>query len=133
MTDREDARAFIRSDISIAARVTPVDQAPLDVMVLDLSMNGILVQTAESLPMGSQCRVEILIGHYMHELPLCAEGIVIRAIDNKVAICFNTIGIETSAEFESLILFHSDNPEQCLQEFKKIKADRHADSEQQHG
>jgi len=122
MIDRENARAFIRSNISIAARVTPVGQAPLDVMVLDLSMNGILVQTSQLLPMGSQCQVEILIGHYMHELPLCAEGIVIRATDNKVAICFNTIGIETSEEFESLILFHSDNPEQCLQEFEKIKA-----------
>jgi len=129
MINRENAREFIRSDISIAARVTPVDKAPLDVMVRDLSMNGILVQSSQSLPMGCQCRVEILIGHYMHELPLCAEGVVIRAFENKMAICFNAIGIETSEEFESMILFHSDNPEQCLQEFKKLKADRQVVSE----
>ncbi len=129
MIDRENAREFIRSDISIAARVTPVNKAPMDVMVLDLSMNGILVQTSQSLPMGYQCQVEILIGHYMHELPLCAEGVVIRAIENKMAICFNAIGIETSEEFESLILFHSDDPEQCLQEFEKIKAGRQMVSE----
>jgi len=120
MIDRGNGREFMRSNISIAARVTPVDAASLDVVVLDLSMNGILVQADRLLAMGCQCKVEMLIGHYMHELPLCAEGVVIRVAEDKMAICFNAIAIEASEEFESLILFHSNDPEQCLQEFKKV-------------
>jgi len=122
MTNKENSRQFIRSNIAIAARVMPIDLPSIDVMVIDLSLNGLLVEAKHSLVVGCKCSVEILIGHFMHELPLCAEGEIVRVHGDKIAIAFNAIGIEAKKEFQSMILFQSDTPEQCLQEFDNNKS-----------
>jgi len=41
----KDSREFTRSSIAIATRLTPVGATPIDAEVIDLSMNGILVQS----------------------------------------------------------------------------------------
>jgi len=119
MSNHENARKYIRSNISIAARITPAEAASFDVTVVDLSLNGILVQTGTTLAVGSKCKVVMLVGHYMHELPISADGVVIRAQDRYIAICFDALGIETPDELQNMILFHSDHPEQCLSEFEQ--------------
>lgn len=119
MKKQANARKYIRSNISIAARLTPAEAASFDVVVVDLSMNGILIQSDATLPIGSKCKVVMLVGHYMHELPISADGVVIRAHNSNIAISFNAIGIETSDELQNMILFHSDDPEQCLHEFEQ--------------
>jgi hypothetical protein len=82
-------------------------------------MNGILLRSEQQLEPGSKCSVMILLGHYLHALPISAEGVVIRSQDGLLAICFDAIGIEASEEFQSMILFHSERPEQCLQGFRQ--------------
>ena len=121
MIRRENTREFIRSNISIAARLTPADAPFFDVHVIDLSLNGILMKTENRLAVGSKCSVVMLIGHYMHELPISAEGIVVRAHDGMIALCFDAVGIESSEELQNMILFHSDDPEQCLLEFEQTE------------
>jgi len=120
INDNTNARKFSRSRITIAARITPEGMDPFDVTVVDLSMNGILVKAEKDLPLGTRCDVCILVGHYMHELPLSAQGAVARMQDGNIAISFDNIDIGTSDEFQSMILFHADDPEQCLQEFEDV-------------
>ena len=91
-------------------------------MVIDLSMNGILIQSDTTLEIGRRCHISMLLGHYMHELPISAEGVVIRSHDNMFAICFDTVGIESAEELQDMILFHSSDPQLCLQEFKQLDA-----------
>jgi len=61
------------------------------------------------------------MGHFMHELPISAEGIVVRVQAGTIAICFDAIGVDVSEDFESMILFNSNDPEQCLNEFEETK------------
>jgi len=121
MESSNNSRAFSRSSISIATRLTPAGAPPIDAMVVDLSMNGVLVETDAMLEIGSKCHISMLIGHYMHELPISANGSVVRVQQGVIAICFDTIGIEAVDELESMILFQSPDPEQCLHEFEAIK------------
>ena len=122
MKRSNNSRKFIRSNISIATRLWPEGIPPIDAMVVDLSLNGILVQTDVKLEIGSKCRISILIGHYMHELPISAGGVVVRNHDGMIAICFDAVGIESSRQLQSMIVFHSNDPEQCLQEFTQAES-----------
>lgn len=122
MKKTKNRRKFIRSNISIATRLTPSGAPSINAIAIDLSMSGILVQTDATLEIGSKCHVSMLIGHYMHELPISAEGVVARVQKGIIAICFNAIGIDVSKEFESMILFHSNDPKRCLLEFEESKA-----------
>jgi len=121
MENSKNNRSFSRSNIAIATRLTPAGAASIDAMVVDLSMNGVLVKTDAVLEIGSKCHISMLIGHYMHELPISANGVVIRVQQGTIAICFDTIGIEAADELESMILFQSPDPEQCLNELEAIK------------
>ncbi|MDQ6968287.1 MAG: PilZ domain-containing protein [Mariprofundaceae bacterium] len=115
-----NARKFTRSNISIAIRLWAADLSPFDAIVIDLSLNGILIQTDTTLTIGSKCHISILLGHYMHELPLNAEGIVVRVRDGIMAIAFDAVAIESSRELQNMIVFHTDDPEQCLHEFNTL-------------
>lgn len=117
-----NTRKFIRSNISIAIRLWTSGVSPFDAMVIDLSLNGILIRTDATLALGSKCHISMLLGHYMHELPLSAEGIVVRVHDGMMAISFDAVAIESSRELQDMIVFHTDDPEQCLHEFEQVES-----------
>jgi hypothetical protein len=116
-----NSRKFIRSNISIAIRLWASGVSPFDATVIDLSLNGILIQTDATLAIGSKCHISILLGHYMHELPLSADGVVVRVHDGMMAISFDAVAIESSKELQNMIVFHTDDPEQCLREFEQAE------------
>jgi len=122
MNRSENTRGFTRSQISIAIRLRAPGISPCDAMVVDLSLNGVLIQTDATLAVGSRCQISMLLGHYMHELPLNAEGVVVRAHDGMIAISFDTVAIEASRELQDIIVFHTDDPEQCLHEFNQAES-----------
>jgi len=116
---KRDSRKYTRSKISIAAQLTPEGGEPIDIMVDDLSLHGMLVHAEQQLEVGQPCRVRILLGRFKHELPMIATGSVVRTQDEYLAIQFGSIGIEAHEELESMILSHSEDPVQCLKEFSQ--------------
>ena len=115
----DEHRKYTRSKIAVAAQYIPEGGEPVDVMVKDLSLHGIMVKAVETLEIGQKCHIRILLGHYKHELPIVAQGSVIRAQGEYFAIKFNTVGFESNESLENLILTHSDDPAQSLSEFSK--------------
>ena len=112
-------RKHTRSNISIAAQLTLENGEIMQVMVKDLSLHGILVQAEQTLEVGQKCQISILLGHQKHELPINAEGSVVRIQDEYLAIEFGCVGVGAKGELESTILAHSTDPEQCLKEFRQ--------------
>ncbi len=112
-------REHIRSNISLAAQVIPEGGECIDVMVKDLSLHGIQVGAQHGLEVGQKCRIHIQFGHLNDELPIVADGIIVRTLDDCFAIQFETVGFESHEELESMILAHSHDQKQCLKEFTK--------------
>ena len=114
---QHQSREYSRSKISIAAELIPEGCEPMQVEVKDLSLHGIMVHAEQPVEIGTKCQIRIMVGHYQHELPITAEGSVVRIQDSDFAIQFDCIGVESNEELERKILTSSDDPDQCLKEF----------------
>ncbi|GAV19969.1 PilZ domain protein [Mariprofundus micogutta] len=112
-------RKFSRSQVSVAALLTLENMEPVEVMVMDVSMNGALLQTDLKLDPGTPCNVSILLGHFQHELPIEAAGIVVRTIETGIALKFESVKIDSTPRLQSLIIDHAEDPEQVEVEFSQ--------------
>jgi len=110
-------RLYSRSKVSIAATITPTDGEPFGVEVVDLSMGGMFIHTDHSLEDGATCQVSMLLGHINHELPILADAVVVRTVQDGIALRFESIKLENIASMQHLIVDHADDPEQTALEF----------------
>lgn len=79
-------RKFSRSKVEATAMLVLRGLQPIEVMLLDVSMNGIFLKTDLKLELGACCHVNILLGHIQHELPIGASGVVVRVHEEGGAI-----------------------------------------------
>ena len=114
---QHQSREYSRSKISIAAELIPEGGEAMQVEVKDLSLHGIMVHAEKLLEIGQKCQIRIMVGHYQQELPITAEGSVVRIQGSDFAIQFDSVGVESNEELERKILTSSDDPDQCLKEF----------------
>ncbi len=109
-------RQYSRSKVAIAATLTPKNGKAFAVEVVDLSMSGIFVHTDQTLEPDSQCQVSILLGHYQHELPILADAVVVRSIDDGIALRFESVKLESFTSMQHVIVEHADDPKQAAVE-----------------
>ena len=110
-------RQYSRSQVNIAATLTPKDGEPFGAEVADLSMNGALIRTDKRLEPGTQCKLNMLLGHFRHELPLVADSTVVRCINHGIALKFDSVELESIPTIQNLIIDHAEDPEQSELEF----------------
>ncbi|PIP01738.1 MAG: PilZ domain-containing protein [Zetaproteobacteria bacterium CG12_big_fil_rev_8_21_14_0_65_54_13] len=113
MKTHRNHRNYSRSKVSVGATLTPEGGKLIDVEVVDLSMSGVFVRGITSLAMGSKCQICILFGHFKHELPIIAEGTVVRTDNDGVALRFSDVRVDSAPKLEELIVDHADNPEEA--------------------
>jgi len=114
---QSDHRKYIRSKLTAYARITPEGKAPVDAMVVDLSLHGMLVQADTTPQSGQKCQILMLLGNGKHKMPISANGVAVRVQDHYFAVQFDSVGLGEGEELESSILVHSDDPEACIKEF----------------
>lgn len=110
-------RQYSRSQVSIAATLTPHGGESFGIQVADLSMGGMFIHTDKVLKAGAQCQVSLLLGHFKHELPMIADAVVVRVFKDGIALKFKSIQLESVASIQSVIVDHADDPEQAELEF----------------
>lgn len=110
-------RQYSRSKVSIAATLTPEDGESFGVEVVDLSMGGVFIHSAQVLKAGSRCQVNMLLGHFKHELPIIADAIVIRTLENGIALRFESVKLESIPSMQNVIVDHAEDPDQAAMEF----------------
>ncbi len=112
-----NSRQYIRSKLTADVQVTPEGGDPLDAMIVDLSLHGMLVQVEKMPQVGQRCHILMLLGNSTSKFPINARGKVVRVQEHYFAIQFDTVGLGEHEELESSILAHSDDPEECIKEF----------------
>jgi len=110
-------RQYSRSKVAIAATLTPEGGDSFGVEVVDLSMGGVFVHSDQALKPGSLCQVNMLLGHFKHELPLVADAIVIRSIKEGIALRFEDVKLESIPAMQNVIVDHAEDPDQVAMEF----------------
>lgn len=98
-------------------RITFEGNAPIDVILVDLSLHGMLVQAEETPQVGQTCHIQTLLGNSKNKLPIHAIGHVVRAQDRHFAVQFHSVGLGEGEVLENSILVHSDDPGECIKEF----------------
>ncbi|NWF37458.1 PilZ domain-containing protein [Mariprofundus sp. KV] len=112
-------RRYTRSQVEVAALLTIEHQEPVEVEVLDVSMNGTFLKTNLKLEAGTRCTVSILLGHFQHELPIEAEAVVVRATAMGLALRFESVKIDSTPRLQTLIVDHAEDPKQVQLEFSQ--------------
>jgi len=112
-------RKFSRSQVAVSALLTLEHQEPVEVEVLDVSMNGTFLKSELKLDAGTHCKVSILLGHFQHELPIEAEAIVVRATAMGLALRFVSVKIDSTPRLQNLIVDNAEDPEQAQVEFSQ--------------
>jgi len=105
-------RNYTRSKVPVGAILTAEGGEPFGVEVVDISMSGVFLRTDTQLAMGRKCQISILLGHFNHELPIIAEGTVVRTCADGMALKFETVKLESTANLQNLIVENADDPEQ---------------------
>ncbi len=117
MKQCHNQRQYSRSKVSIAATLTPEDGESFGVEVVDLSMGGVFIHSDKMLDAGSRCKVNMLLGHFKHELPIIADAIVIRTLENGIALRFESVKLESIPGMQNIIVDHAEDSDQAVMEF----------------
>ena len=113
-------RKFSRSEVNVTALLTMSGESEVnDVEVIDVSMSGMFIGTSMRPELAARCHVSILLGHFKHELPIEAEAQVVRVTDAGVALRFTQLYLDRLPALKSLIVDHSENPEEAKVEFTR--------------
>jgi len=110
-------RKHIRSMLSAAVKITFEKSEAIHATLVDLSTNGMLVQSNEHLQIGQDCQILLLLGDSKNKLPINARGQIIRGNDQHFAIQFYSVGLGENEVLEQSIMVHADDPEACVKEF----------------
>ena len=83
--------------------------------VLDISLNGVLVEADLAPAVGASCEVRIPLGEAPESL-IVAEGHVVRRDAQGLAIHFDAMELDSAAHLRQLVTYNSDDPAQIDRE-----------------
>ena len=128
-TEPSNQREFTRVPVSCHVEVL-AEGRPIPCSALrTLSLKGMLVQSAEQLPLGLEC--EITISLVEHEIEIQVMGTVVRNYSEGIAFQFTKImGPESYAHLRNLVLYNASDIDQVEREFESHAGIRKKDPEE---
>lgn len=119
MNHSPNKRQFTRVPIAYRVKVMAEERTIHCPSAINVSMNGILVQAPERLPLGTSCYIVIFLLAEGVESKILAWGMVVRDCPEGMAIRFSKILGQGSQDLlRSLVLVRSSDPEQAKREFE---------------
>jgi hypothetical protein len=88
--------------------------------VLDISLNGVLVDVDLALPPGAPCDVRIPLGEAPDQA-IEAEGQVARKDRSGLAIRFEAMELDSATHLRSLVTYNSDDPARMEREAHHLR------------
>jgi hypothetical protein len=114
----EEKRSFVRVPFKMNTTVRTRDSTIWSSNTLDISMNGIRVETTETAPPeGTLCEIEIVLAETPAPVIIEARGSIVRSKAGSLAMHFNEIDIDSYDHLQQLILNNAEDPERAEQEF----------------
>ena len=111
----ENKREFTRVRINVEVEVSSDDRASISGKVEDLSLNGAFVPCTGRLPVGTNCKVELILDG--QDIRLMAEAVVSREDERGIAVEFKGIPLDDLEHLRNLIRYNADDPNQVEEEF----------------
>lgn len=99
------ATARVEVEIKLAGKTVTLEKTR------DVSMKGIFCETDDALPLGSTCRVNVLVGGPETDPPISARAKVVRVENDGMGLEFvELVGIESYTRLRNLVLCNSEDP-----------------------
>jgi hypothetical protein len=118
MKSDHNQREFTRVPFHITVELTHNQAPPLTCQVRDISLNGLYLVCEHPLPVGSECRVALLLGRAEEPIQITASGTVTRVDDSGMGVeITEIIGLESFEHLRNLVLYNASQPEQVEEEF----------------
>ncbi|MFZ1614649.1 MAG: PilZ domain-containing protein [Holophaga sp.] len=114
-----DQRISARVPIGYRVKIMADEKDIVCPSAINISMNGILVRTAERLPAGTGCYVIIFVLENGEENKILAWGVVVRDAPEGMAIRFSRIlGEHGTEQLQNLVRTKCPDPAQAKQAFE---------------
>jgi len=119
MTKRtEEKREFIRVPFKMNTVVRARDRTIRSSETLDISMNGLRVATAETVPPeGTFCEIEIVLAESPSPVIIETRGSIVRSEPGIMAVHFTEVDVDSYEHLQQLILNNTEDPERAETEF----------------
>ncbi len=114
-----DQRKHLRLPIKLDAEMTRPDGSIHPGVTENISFGGVLLAfaTAPTAVSGEQCKVSLLLQE--RTLSLDIQCRVIHCTGNGIGFQFERISLEHYEHFKNIMVLHSPDPEQLLDELKR--------------
>jgi len=106
MRPESERRRATRVETSIEARLIDAQGVAIPARLVNLSLVGLLAETAVPLPVGSPCRVELEVDG----AGLDAAGRVVRAGGGRVAVQLESLPYESFERLRAFLIEHATDP-----------------------
>ena len=117
MTDYSDQREFSRSSILVRSELRLDSGVLVEGQARDLSLEGISIETDQSVPVGNPVKMTLLLDAGQGPLRIETAGEVVRVSEKGVAIRFTKIDAESLEHLRRLVMFNADDVDRVEQEF----------------
>ena len=119
MKAEANRREFTRIPIPIDVELTPTPADLTFCQVRDVSLKGLYLHCEKTLPVGTGCRVTMLLGEKENPIRVEVRGKVARVDDDGMGLEITEIvGLESFEHLRNLVLYNSTDTDQVEQEFQ---------------
>jgi hypothetical protein len=113
---RANQREFTRVPVCARTVIRAGDRVLAGAPSYSVSMKGMSVRTEERLPLGTECRLALVLVE--GEAEIQADGTVVAHLPDGMAFVFNSIlGLESFEHLRNLVYFNAPDVEQVESEF----------------
>lgn len=120
--DDQNKRRGTRVMFNVNAELTYDDQL-ISGEVRNLSLKGMLVDTAAVVPEGTEITIKIYLSGTSSSLTLNMSGAVVRCDRNGLAVVFKEIDVESFIHLRSVVGYNEGNEEKIMREFYDLIED----------
>lgn len=125
MESDANRREFTRVPFQISVELTTEQSPSVACELRDVSLNGLYLICATPLPLGSDCRVALLLGDPEHPSRIEVHATVTRVDTGGMGLEITGIlGVESFEHLRNLVLYNAPQREQVEQEIQSHRGIR---------
>lgn len=118
MKNEENKREFSRVPLQIEVEVSPGQQPIVVSQTKDVSLKGLYLVCDSPLPLGSDCRVALLLGGGDNPVRIEVSGKIARVDSSGMGLeITEIIGTDSFDHLRNLVLYNAANADQVEEEF----------------
>ncbi len=104
-----EKRRFSRIYFNVMAKLTVEETVYTVDRIVNLSVGGCLLEIAEDLPLGSNCKFTILLERMAPGVDVLGE--IVRSGNGEVSLKFTTIELDSLFHLQNIIRYNAENPD----------------------